>query len=255
VCLIVLAWRQHPEFPLVLAANRDEYHARPAAPMGWWEDPSDMLAGRDLKAGGTWLGLSRAGRLGAITNYREDSPTVAKRSRGEIITEFVRSRKAPSQFLDAVDPRSYAGFSSLACDGAELAYGSNRGDSTRALDPGVYGLSNASLDTPWSKLVRSRDRLEALLRSDRVALDQLLDLMADREPAQGTERPESGLPFELDRALSAPFIVMPEYGTRCTTAVICRSDGHVEIVERRFDAAGEFSGESRFVLIADAWKD
>ena len=253
MCLIVLAWRSHPDFPLILAANRDEFHARAAAPMAWWEDRPALLAGRDLKAGGTWLGLSRTGRLATVTNYREDAPATSARSRGDIVTGFACSGHRPVRFLDAVQGESYAGFSAFACDGNELAYRSNRGDDTRALDAGVYGLSNASLDTPWPKLVRTRDRLEALLGSPSISLDHLLELVADREPAAESEMPESGLPFELGRALSSPFIVTPEYGTRCSTALLCRADGHIEIVERRFDATGDVTGESRFVFIADSW--
>ena len=253
MCLIVLAWRSHPDFPLVLAANRDEFHERAAAPMGWWDDRPALLAGRDLKAGGTWLGLSRTGRLATVTNYREDQPPAGLRSRGDIVTGFTDSEVRPVSFLDAVDGETYAGFSVLASDGSELAYRSNRGDDTHALDAGIYGLSNASLDTPWPKLVRTRGRLETLLGAQQLTLDDLLEIVADRQPAADSEIPDSGLPFELGRALSAPFIVTPGYGTRCSTALLCRADGHIEIVERRFDADGDVTGESRFVFIAEGW--
>ncbi len=254
MCLIVFSWQPAGDFPLVMAANRDEFHARPAEAMGWWEDQPGMLAGRDLKAGGTWLGVSRSGRLATVTNYRENIPPIKEQSRGDIVTGFTASTDSPSAFLSTLQGDRYAGFSALATDGNELAYHSNRAKGTRKLPPGLYGLSNAVLDTPWPKLVRSRTRLDDLLLRGDPSLDDLLDLMQDRRPASAEELADPGLPFELDRALSSPFISMPDYGTRCSSAIVCRADGHIEIAERRFDAAGETTGESRFVFIAAAWR-
>ncbi len=253
MCLIAFAWRAHADFPLVFAANRDEFHARPTEAMAWWADVDGMLAGRDLEAGGTWLALSRSGRFSTVTNYRETAHAPAARSRGELVAGFPADSAAPGDYLSAVDGADFAGYSLLATDGKELAYGSNRGDDSRLLTPGVYGLSNASLDTPWPKLVRAREGMRKLLSVSAVSLDDLLDLVADREPAEPDEIPRTGLPFAHERALSAPFIVSPEYGTRCSTAVVCRADGHVEVAERRFDASGEVSGESRFVFLAERW--
>ena len=254
MCLIVFRWQPATDFPLVMTANRDEFHARPAAAMGWWKEQPGLLAGRDLQAGGTWLGISRAGRLATVTNYREDVPAVKEQSRGDIVTGFAAADASPSEFLSSLDGDRYAGFSALAADGSELAYCSNRGQATRKLPPGLYGLSNAALDTPWSKLVRSRARLDELLLAGDPKLDDLLELLGDRSPASQAELADPDLPFEIDRALTSPFIVMPDYGTRCSTAVICRADGHVEIAERRFDAAGEVTGESRFVFVAPVWQ-
>jgi uncharacterized protein with NRDE domain len=254
MCLIVFAWQQHPDFPLIMAANRDEFHARPTEPMGWWEDTPALLAGRDLKAGGTWLGVSRDGRVATVTNYRESIAPVSERSRGEIVTAFVGDRRPPDTFLDAIDGHRYAGFSALATDGTSMVYRSNRGDAVTRLEPGVYGLSNASLDTPWPKLLRTRSRLASLAKREDILLDDLFDLVADREPASDAELRDTDLPFEISRPLSSPFIVMPDYGTRCSTALVCRADGHVEIAERRFDASGATMGESRFVFLATAWR-
>ncbi len=253
MCLIAFAWKQHPDFPFVFAANRDEFHARPTEAMAWWPDAEGLLAGRDLEAGGTWLALSRAGRFSTVTNYRETAPAPAARSRGELVAGFPADSASPYDYLDRLDGSRYAGYSLLATDGSELAYGSNRGDGSRLLEPGVYGLSNAALDTPWPKLKRAREGMRALLPGDSVSLDELLDLVADREPAEADEIPRTGLPFEHERALSAPFIVGPKYGTRCSTAIVCRADGHVEVAERRFDPAGGISGESRFVFLAESW--
>ncbi|MDX1481968.1 MAG: NRDE family protein [Woeseiaceae bacterium] len=255
MCLIVFAWKQHDEFPLVLAANRDEYHARAAAPMAWWDDRPSLLAGRDLRAGGTWLGLSRRGHLAAVTNFRENVRSVSEQSRGEIVTGYLGSGDSPATWLSSLNGGAYAGFCALATDGSELAYRSNRGDETRPLDAGVYGLSNSSLDTPWPKLLRTRERLSALLAADALHLDDLLDLMADREPAEAERSKSAELPFQMPREFSAPFIVSPDYGTRCSTAVLCRADGHVEVAERRFNAEGGTSGESRFVFLSSAWAE
>ena len=253
MCLIAFAWKQHADFPFVFAANRDEFHARPTEAMAWWSDADGMLAGRDLEAGGTWLALSRSGRFSTVTNYRETTPAPAARSRGEIVARFPVDTVAPGEYLDALDGDRYAGYSLLATDGRELAYGSNRGDGSRLLKPGTYGLSNAALDTPWPKLKRTRDALRELLPAGDVSLDDLLELVADREPAEPDEIPQTGLPFEHERALSAPFIIGREYGTRCSTAIVCRADGHVEVAERRFDPDGDISGESRFVFLAERW--
>ncbi len=253
MCLIACAWQTHSEFPFVFVANRDEFHARPSEAMGWWHDENDILAGRDLQAGGTWLALHRSGRLSTVTNYRETSPAAAARSRGELVAGFPVESSSPGAFLDALDGSLYSGFSLLVTDGRELAYGSNRGAGKSLLTPGVYGLSNAALDTPWPKLVRAREGLRSLLAAGAPQLDDLLDLVADRRPADADEVPQTGLPFEHERALSSPFIVGPAYGTRCSTAIVCRTDGHVEVAERRFDADGSISGESRFVFLAENW--
>ena len=253
MCLIACAWQTDPEFPFVFVANRDEFHARPSEAMGWWHDNEEILAGRDLQAGGTWLAVHRSGRLSTVTNYRETPPIAAARSRGELVAGFPADSARPGDFLDTLDGSLYSGFSLLVTDGNELAYGSNRGTEKSVLAPGVYGLSNAALDTPWPKLVRAREGLRSLLTTGAPRLDDLLDLVADRRPAEPDEVPRTGLPFEHERALSSPFIVGPDYGTRCSTAIVCRQDGHVEVAERRFDADGSISGESRFVFLAGNW--
>ncbi len=250
MCLIVCAWRVHPDYPLMLAANRDEIYARPAEPMATWEDRPHLLAGRDIEAGGSWLGVTRSGRFSAVTNYRERPSAAAARSRGSIVTDFADSDRPPLDFATGLAGDRYAGYSLLACDANSLVYASNRGDPPRQLAPGIYGLSNAALDTPWSKLTRSRERLSRLL-DGAPDLDQLLDLMHDTVPSADDD---PALPFARPVALTAPFVVTPEYGTRCTTAVIGRADGHIEVAERRFGAEGAWDGESRFAFVSPAWQ-
>lgn len=247
MCLIAFAWRAHPEYRLLLAANRDEFHARPAAPLKWWEDRPSVLAGRDLAAGGTWLAVGKTGRFATVTNYRETlRAQPAERSRGELVAGFVAGSEAPLAYLQEIDGDRYAGFSLLAADRQSMAYVSNRGDRARALEPGFYGLSNASLDTPWPKVRRSKARLGELLRQDTVELEALFDLLEDREPATTGEAEAEGVPPELARAVSAPFIVTPGFGTRCSTVLAVTPAGDVRIAERRFDSAGRRTGESRF---------
>jgi uncharacterized protein with NRDE domain len=250
MCLIVFAWQQHADYPLILAANRDEFHARPAEPMGWWHDTSTILGGRDLEAGGSWLAVAKNGRFAAVTNYREGDKQSGLRSRGDIVTQFVAGSDAPQVYADTLPGDDYSGFNALFGDAAGLYYASNRAAGGQLLQPGMFGLSNALLDTPWDKLVRSKSALDHTIRSQSLTLDALLDVVDDRDPAAVADESSGDLPAALARAASAPFIVTPEYGTRCSTAMLCRADGHIEIAERRFDADGTLSGESRFVFVS-----
>jgi uncharacterized protein with NRDE domain len=246
MCLVAFAWKAHPGYRLVLAANRDEFHARPARAMHWWPDQPALLAGRDLQAGGTWLGISRSGRFATVTNYREDLQRQHRgRSRGELVTGFVTGTETPLDYCSGIDPPGFAGFSLLAMAGHELAYVSNRGDEPRRLPPGVYGLSNASLDTPWEKVLRSKTGLVALLRHD-IAAEPLFEMLRDAEPAASDDYAGTGLAPELARAVSAPFISTPDYGTRCSTVLTVATSGLAEVHERRFDSSGTSAGETHF---------
>jgi uncharacterized protein with NRDE domain len=246
VCLVVFAWRVHPEYRLILAANRDEYHARPAKSAHWWPDRKHLLAGRDLQAGGTWLAVSRQGRFATVTNYREmQRPAGKLLSRGEIVCDFIDSNERPGAFAAAIEGQAYAGFSLLVADRNQLVYSSNRGESAVELKPGVYGLSNAALDTPWPKVVKSRDRLRQLIESDAVNEGSLLRLLADRQPAPVERIDNSELPFQLAQALSAPFILSRDYGTRCSTSLLWSENGDVEFSERNFDSKGNTTGTVR----------
>lgn len=252
MCLIVFAWKQHPAYRLILAANRDEFHARPTQDAHWWPDRPNILAGRDLQAGGTWLALSRTGRFATVTNYREQAFTKAHHnSRGELVTDFVNSDKSPAAFSRNIDGPNYAGFNLISADLREktsaVSYVSNRDDPVAELDAGVYGLSNASLDTPWVKLTRSKERLSGLIADDNVNETSLMRLLADRDIAREDADTEY-LPIKQARAITAPFIVTEDYGTRCSSILLWRNSGEVEFVERRFDASGDQTGQSRFTF-------
>lgn len=193
MCLIVLAWRAHPEYPLIVAANRDEFHARPAAPAAFWDDQPGILAGRDLEARGTWMGVSRSGRFAAVTNYRGAREPRAAESRGALVSRFLLGGDKPGPYIDSLKKNLYSGFNLLACDGEELWWISNRNGAPRMLDPGVYGLGNALLDS------------------------------ADVEPAKRAiaEAIGPGPAVETLFAQLARFrIVNPEYGTRCSTVLL-----------------------------------
>ena len=247
MCLIVFAWQSHPGYRLVLAANRDELHARPARELHWWPDQPEILAGRDLEGGGTWLAASRQGRFATVTNYREGEPNkTGLHSRGALVTDFVTGDDSPEAFVRQIEDKLYAGFSLLVALGDELWYTSNRGDGPVRLGPGIYGLSNAALDTPWSKLVRSRDRLTKALETGEFDDNALIRILSDREPAPVTDMKDDALPFELARAMTAPFILAPDYGTRCTTVVHWCNDDTMAVTERRFDAGGEKVGEEMY---------
>ncbi len=246
MCLIVLAIEQHPEFPLILAANRDEFHARPAKNAHWWPDKPGIVGGRDLQAGGTWLALHRNGRFATVTNYRDAKPPSPKyRSRGHLVTDYLESDLAPSAFLDTVDEDAYAGFNLIVGTAGDVAYLSNREEGRRALGPSTYGLSNALLDGPWHKVESIKKKLSALLDADNVNETSLMRLMNNRSRGPVSEVEKGHLDFGTAHAITAPFIVMPDYGTRCTTLVLLDSDGTWHVAERRFDPAGQKAGESR----------
>ena len=235
MCLIAFAWRAHAPHRLILVANRDEFYDRPTAPAEFWPDQPQLLAGRDLGAGGTWLGFSRDGRFAAVTNFREPGKQVSNaRSRGELVVEYLRSQAAPTEFLAALaadSRRVYNGFNLIAGDGEELCYWSNRGGPPRCLEPGLYGLSNHLLDTPWPKLVRAKQRLAAWLAGCDGGLDGLAELMADRTLAPDPILPHTGVTLEWERLLSPMLIHSESYGTRSTTALTWNESGGVDFFE------------------------
>ena len=272
MCLLVLAWQAHARYRLVVAANRDEFHARAAAPLAKWPPPAELLAGRDLRSQGTWLGIDRERRFGVVTNFRELQPARPQApSRGELVPNYLGARLGDSpaepareiapgaaDFLAALEPRAalYSGFNLLLSDADSLWYASNRTTPfARELRPGVYGLANESLDTPWPKLQRVRSGFEAWLGQGTSAdAEGLFALLADRTPAQDSPQAHTGaLPSEWARALSAPFVLNPEYGTRCSTVLLLEGDGRLQLAERRFDPDGRLTGQTDFRLQPDEW--
>lgn len=259
MCLLVMAWQAHPRYHLIVAANRDEFHERPAAPLAKWPPPADILAGRDLRARGTWLGLDRRRHFGVVTNFRElQRPRSGAPSRGDLIPRYLHAAAGAGEFLSGLEPEAsrYSGFNLLLADGNSLWYASNRAEPfARALPPGVYGLSNEFLDTPWPKLRRVRLGLESWLSAPTDAsAGGLFALLDDRATAAADEElPRTGITPEWERILSAPFVVHPDYGTRCSTVLLLEPSGAGYLAERRFDAGGMPTGETEFALGAGEW--
>ncbi len=253
MCLIVIAIGQSPHFPLILAGNRDEFHGRPTQKADWWPDKPDVVGGRDLQAGGTWLALHRKGRFATVTNYRDAEPIATQfRSRGHLVTEFLESDLSPLEYLRDIRGDLYAGFNLIVGNEQEVAYLSNRGADARLLASGVYGLSNELLDAPWHKVENSKQGLSDLLEEDSVNESSLLRLLDDRTLGPVSEVDTTRLEFAVAHAITAPFIVTPDYGTRCTTIVLTDNEGSWRLTERRFDADGKSTGESRFTFSSRA---
>lgn len=245
MCLILLAWQAHAQYPLVVAANRDEFFTRPTAAAGFWADAPHLLAGRDLQAGGTWLGVSRSGRFAALTNYREGLKSSAEaRSRGELVAQFLRDSVPPEAFLARVAEKAtaYNGFNLFVADGESLAYYSNRGGPPRCLAPGLYGLSNHLLDTPWPKLASAKAAFAEALTT-LPAQQAFFELLADQEIVGDARLPETGVPLEWERILSAVFVRSANYGTRASTLLQVHRSGHIALIERSFDEGGRPIGE------------
>jgi uncharacterized protein with NRDE domain len=290
MCLLVIAWNTHPRYRLVVAANRDEFHDRPTAPMAKWPPPNDILAGRDLRANGTWLALDRRRRFGVITNFRDLQRAQPQApSRGELIPRYLGAQSTPAAFLSALEPDAgaYAGFNLLLADEQSLWYACNRTDPlaqnegspppsqinasaartlrpgaatsaqnpfARALPPGVYGLSNQFLDTPWPKLRRVRREFATWLARPAGSADELFAILDDRTVVEADEElPRTGLSMEWERILSAPFVLHPDYGTRCSTVLLLEHSGACVLIERRFDRLGQGSGESHWILNPTDW--
>jgi uncharacterized protein with NRDE domain len=248
MCLILVAWRAHPRYPCVVAANRDEYFGRPTAEADWWPEDSTILAGRDLQAGGTWLGVSRGGRFAALTNFRDPSRfKVNAPSRGALVTSFLHSAAPTSEALSAIAEQGAHcnPFNVLCSDGRELGvYESTTGEG-RILAPGVYALSNHLLDTPWPKVRQAKSRLaEALEELPQSAA--MLDLLRDSEPAVDDDLPRTGVSLELERMLSSAFVLGNDYGTRCSTIVTTDNDGTIDFAEWTWDRSGEPAGMTRY---------
>jgi len=237
MCLIILGWRAHPDYPLVVAANRDEFYARPTAPAGRWPEAPELIAGRDLEAGGTWLGITDSGRFAAVTNVREPGAPLGRLSRGQLTRNFLVGRERPADYLAKLSLDDYSGFNLLLGDGRDMYYRSNRNDAPRRLEPGIYGLSNHLLDTPWPKLTTAREQFA----QDLVQLPErepLFELLADAEIVPDPALPSTGVPLEWERLLSAVFVRSEKYGTRASTVLTVSRRDEILFEERSFGPGG-----------------
>lgn len=251
MCLILFANEPNSRYRLVLAANRDEFYSRPTAPAAFWQEAPDVLAGKDLRSGGSWMGVTRSGKVAAVTNFRgpgkggEDAP-----SRGKLVSEFLMSGESPEVFIDKLRPRAqtYNGFNLLLGSAEGLWWYSNRYDAPPyMIKPGIHGLSNHLLDSSWPKVERGKRALEHLVVDEKwITPEEIFSILEDRSPATDAELPDTGVGLELERMLSAPFIRAREYGTRSSTVVLIERTGNLTFIERSFSPTDASQKETRY---------
>ena len=254
MCLVVFAWRPEHRQPLLILANRDEVHARPSAALAQWADQPRIYAGRDLEAGGAWLGVAEQGRFATLTNIRGKALPVAEQSRGALVSDYLASQLSPQAYLHkiAVSLKQYSGFNLLLGDLQSVWYISSTQPRPIRLSPGVYGVCNASLDTPWPKLVRARSAFAQHLDApDHV----LFELMHDELRADDDQLPDTGVGLPMERMLSSIFIRGQTYGTRAISLVRRFADGATTLTERSYTSHGRFLGQAQVELAAAAPTD
>ena len=239
MCLLVFSFKQHPVYDLIFATNRDEFYERPTRAAQFWDKEPSVLGGKDLQAGGTWLGMTKEGKFSALTNYRD--PSIQKEdapSRGHLVLDFLVGDKNPEPYLKDVDERAdnYNGFNLLTGDLSELTmmYYSNQEQKIQDLDAGLYGLSNKLLDTPWPKVKKAKKNFNEIIDSPDISESDLFDLLKDHERAPDDKLPDTGIPKDLERAVSPIFIKTENYGTRNSTIILVDKSGNVTFEERRY---------------------
>jgi uncharacterized protein with NRDE domain len=255
MCLLAFALDSHSRYRLVLAANRDENYIRPTASARFWSDAPDLLAGRDLEAGGTWLGVSRGGRLAALTNYYGPGEYAAdKLSRGELIPDFLSGGLSPDDYLDILrrTGEQYNGFGLVFGDCDRLNFFSNRGTSVHGLISGIYGLSNHLLDSGWPKVSAIKQGLKRILSEDIIDTEALFSLLHDRTRYPDELLPDTGVGIMRERALSSIFVALEEFGTRCSTVILVDRENRLTFLERSFNARQKNIGTVEFQFNLDS---
>lgn len=251
MCIISFHYKQHPMYKLIVIANRDEFYERPTEAAHFWEDQQGLVAGRDLKAQGTWLGMTKDKRFAALTNYRDiANERPDRRSRGEIVTNFLTSELTPEAFLEELDKMSseYNGFNVIVGSPNELFYYSNQQRKITQITPGTHSLSNHLLNTPWPKVERAKEKLRSYVsEKDVLDVDILFEQLNDRELAEDELLPDTGVGLELEKQLSPIFIQTDNYGTRASTVILVTHDDEVTFIERTFNS-GSFKFERKFTF-------
>ena len=241
MCLIIFAYKVHPVYKLIVAANRDEFLQRPTAPAHYWEDQPDILAGRDLEKMGTWMGVTRTGRFAALTNYRDPKEiTEGKRSRGELVADALKHKGNVKDYMQSLVGKQdlYPGYNLLAGDGTELYYYSNKGQKLQTVDPGIYGVSNHLLNTEWPKVQKGKEGMSKIINGEQDELvGNLLTMLQNADQAPDELLPNTGVSLEWERRLSPLFIKSENYGTRSST-VMLMADKAIQYVERVFTKDG-----------------
>ena len=263
MCLIAFAWCHHSRYPLVVAANRDEFHQRPTAPAAFWPECPEILAGRDLLGRGTWLGMSSRGRFAALTNLRSGhearhaapSRGRAAPSRGLLVSAYLSGTQSPAGYLEEVARRAhrYNGFCLIVGDGVEMGYYCVRDPAPSLLAPGIYGLSNARLDEPWPKVEGLKSGLAEVLSRPRWRSADLMALLGDRSPAPDEDLPDTGVGLEQERIYSSAFVAGAHYGTRSSTVLTVDTAGGVDFTEQSYDPVGRAGSRAHFSFVMDAF--
>ena len=238
MCLIVFAYKQHPDYDFVFAANRDEFYDRPTEAAHFWDQHPSLLAGKDLKAGGTWMGITRSGSFSALTNYRDLSITKENApSRGHLVLDFLTGDKAPAAYLEQIDEKAHKfnGFNLLVGNMNELMYYSNQQREVQSLSPGTYGLSNHLLNTGWPKVKQAREAMKEAISRNELSEEMLFRILENDRQAADDALPNTGLPLELERAVSSVFIKTDGYGTRGSTVLVVDKEGRVKLTERLYE--------------------
>ncbi|MBL7869972.1 MAG: NRDE family protein [Cyclobacteriaceae bacterium] len=237
MCLIFLSLNQHPVYKLIIAANRDEFYVRKTAQASFWEDHPSIIGGRDLEASGTWMAMNKNGRISLVTNYRDPANINPHApSRGQLVSNYLTNEETPSEYLISLLPnmKQYNGFNLLVGSANELWYLSNYKTGIQKLESGIYGLSNHLLDTPWPKVERGKKNFKDAVSMDNFNGEVLFELLHDDQRAADSQLPETGVGLERERALSAMFIKMKGYGTRCSTVVLVDKQNRVLYSERTY---------------------
>lgn len=240
MCLIAFAYKSHPDYKLILAANRDEFYERPARGAQFWDEEGlpEILAGKDLKAGGTWMGINKDKKWGALTNYRDPSwKRQDPPSRGELVLEYLNSGSAPKAFMSQLSghAQEYMGFNLLAGNTEELFHYSNHSKEITRLEPGIHGLSNALLNSPWPKLEQAKSDLQRIISSEGFSSEDLFEMLTNADTAPDDQLPDTGIPKKWEKAISSVFIKTENYGTRCSTVLMIGQQDQVTFIERRYN--------------------
>jgi uncharacterized protein with NRDE domain len=250
MCLIFISLREHPSFKLIVAANRDEFYNRQTAPADFWQDHPEVLGGRDLEAGGTWLGMTRKGKISMITNYRDPkniNPNAP--SRGNLVLDYLVNDSNPSKYLYDLQPdaKNYNGFNLITGTTDELCYFSNYREGIDQLKPGLYGLSNHLLETPWPKIEKGKQKVRTVI-SRSFHPTELFETLLDDQVAADDKLPDTGVGLERERVLSSMFIKSPGYGTRCSTVILVDHSNHVFFAERVYNLTNFTFTEKSFTF-------
>ena len=238
MCLIFFSLKQHPDYKLIVAANRDEFYNRKTDAADFWKDQPNIVGGRDLEANGTWLGMTTSGKISMLTNYRDPKNiNPAAPSRGQLVSDYLEQDIAPEDYLKKIEPKavSYNGFNLLTGNSEEFYYLSNYKTGIDKITSGLHGLSNHLLETPWPKVARGKQKLEHLLGSKNISSLQLFEFLYDENRAADDQLPDTGIGLERERALSSMFIKSPNYGSRCSTVILIDQQNNVEFSERVYD--------------------